>query len=707
MTAQPPTPESRRRLTRFNALRDWLSQRVLLKPPEPSAPSRSKALLVRCLLIFLIAVGVRLLHWQDQHVWIASGKTALGGVYKHYEREAERMINDRSLLFPREQAAEGDARMLLHPPGYAILLAAILKFSDDPQPALWFIQLVGDALAAVLVFLIAAELLPLLAALIGGLLVALSPHLAYYSLILTPDSLAALLLLAGVYLLVRATRRPRLATVICAGAAVGLSCWLRANAQALAPLLGLLMLLLFDRRRGWRYAAALLLATVAVIAPITIRNLLVFHRFIPISIMTGLNLAEGIGDYDQEGRLGMPRSDREARLKDVEWSGRSDYGNSLWFPDGIERDRVRWDRAAGVIRERPAWFIGVMFNRAGFMLRTNDSQRREFPFNTANVPVVATERGFAHAISTAADRQPLWMGLPVVVSLNNTILSHRLAVADAAQPVWSMLPNELISTGTVLSAGASAVMAADGHALELSGDGSAYGEQFTSAAIEVEKNTDYVLVLPARQTRGDMAIKVTSADRRIALASVAMSAAQDKRAVDPDEGETGASSSALFTAFQLPFATGNRTQIRLVISNNVASPAATGAEIGQAALFKAGATPATWTRLLRGVVRGIQRNLFTTSRLLPLVIIGLILLLLAGRWRVTLIVLAVPLYYLTAHSLFHTEYRYILGIHYFLFMLAGVTLAGLLTMIGAGARWLAAKARFKPGTSSRPANHRD
>ena len=161
------------------------------------------------------------------------------------------------------------------------------------------------------------------------------------------------------------------------------------------------------------------------------------------------------------------------------------------------------------------------------------------------------------------------------------------------------------------------------------------------------------------------------------------------------------------TAFQLPFATGNRAQIRLVLSNNSVALAAPVAEIGQAALYKMGATPATWTRLPRGVVRGIQRNLFTTNHLLPLVIIGLALLLLAGQWRVVWIVLAVPLYYLSVHSVVHTEYRYILGIHYFLFILAGVTLSGLLTMIGAGARLVSSKARFKFGAQGKPAKENE
>jgi len=685
MTYHSSAPESQGQFRHLNVLRDWLARRLLLTPSEGHAKPRAKAILISCLLIFFTAVGVRLLHWQDHQVWIVSGKDSLGGVYDRYYKEAERMIAEHRILFPREPPAEGDARMLVHPPGYAMLLAAILEFSDNPYPALWFIQIITDAIAAALVFLIAAELLPLMAALIGGMLVALSPHLAYYSLILSPDSLPVLPILIAVYLIVRATKRPRLSTMICAGAMIGLSCWLRANGLGLAPVFGLLVFLLFERGRRLRYVAALVLATVVVVAPITIRNLLVFHRFIPISIAAGLNLAEGIGNYDPEGKLGMPRSDREAHLKDVEWSGRSDYGGSLWVPDGIERDRMRWNRAVAVIRSRPAWFLGVMLRRADFMLHYNDSQPHEFPFNTAVVPVVAAERGFAHTISPSDNRHPLWRNLPVVVALNQGIIPQSLAVGDEAQPVWSMLPTEMMAQGSMQSAKATVAVASSGQALEITGDGSAYDDQFASAMIAVEKNTDYVLGLPVQLSRGDMAIKVTSADRHTTLALVSLSAAQNEAADAPGEDRPATPPFAFSTAIQLPFATGNCTQICLVLSNNAAAPVA---EIGQAALFKIGATPATWTHTPRAVVRNTQRNLFTTNHLLPLVILGLVLLLLAGQWRVVCIVLAVPLYYLSAHSVLSTEYRYILGIHYFLFILAGVTLSGLLTMIGAGARRL-------------------
>jgi hypothetical protein len=60
--------------------------------------------------------------------------------------------------------------------------------------------------------------------------------------------------------------------------------------------------------------------------------------------------------------------------------------------------------------------------------------------------------------------------------------------------------------------------------------------------------------------------------------------------------------------------------------------------------------------------------------MVALVIAGVILLALARHRRSLVILLAVPVYFLCTQSALHTEYRYILSIHYFLFIMAGVTL---------------------------------
>jgi Dolichyl-phosphate-mannose-protein mannosyltransferase len=395
-----------------------------------------------------------------------------------YWKETERILRDGRLLFPLEHPAPGDARMILHPPGYSIALAAIFKASGDYDSLLrstQLIQIVCDSVAAALVFLIAAELLPFAVAIIAGLLVAVSPHLSFYSLWLTPDSLAALPILAAVYLIIRGRNRPRVITAIAAGVMIGVSCWLRSNALLLAPFLAAVIVLVIEAEKRWRYSLLMVAATVVVISPITIRNWVVFHRFIPLSLASGLNLIQGIGEYDKEGRFGMPIRDPDADLKDVEWHGRPDYGQSLWNPDGIERDKYRFARGLEVVRSNPVWFAGVMLRRAIFMLRYNESGAHDWPVNTATVPVVSKAPG----------------------------------------------------------------------------------------------------------------------------------------------------------SFLL-------------------------------------------TRYARAVLRSLQRNLFRTYSMLPMVLVGMALLALGGRGKALMILLAAPVYYLCLHSAFSTEYRYVLAIHYFLFIAAAV-----------------------------------
>jgi peptidoglycan/LPS O-acetylase OafA/YrhL len=61
-----------------------------------------------------------------------------------------------------------------------------------------------------------------------------------------------------------------------------------------------------------------------------------------------------------------------------------------------------------------------------------------------------------------------------------------------------------------------------------------------------------------------------------------------------------------------------------------------------------------------------------TAIFLPLVLIGAGLLVHRRQFRSLAILLAVPFYYFCTQSALHTEYRYVLVIHYFLFVLAAL-----------------------------------
>lgn len=603
----------------------WLSEQLdeitqakvfgLSTPPPKFSPAQ---LLLICLLIFVAASSVRLLAWSDN--WRDVGKVQTY-VTSDYKRGARQLMsgNTRDFL--------GDLNNMGHPPGYPILLAGVFTVFNNSDTAVQFLQMICDAGAVLMVFLIALELLPGIAAIIAGMLAALSPQFAYHSVVLLPDSLAALPILLAVYFMLRALQRPRLLTFAFAGALVGLSCWLRANALLLAPFLAAAVILLQHRRslsprRRSLLATALLAGAVIVIAPITIKNFIVFHSFIPLSLGAGQTMLEGIADYDAEGKFNIPKTDLAIIRQEAEWYRRPDYAETLFGPDGIQRERRRIARGLAVIRSHPAWYAKVVLRRGMSSLRLD------------RVHIVHPDSPVSHSLE----------------SVNNM------------QLVWATSPGELINRGS-LSPQVETSLEAGGEMLRVIGDSSKYGAQVISTPIAVVPHNDYVLRAPFKLEQGRAIVRITGIDETDELASTD---------VEFVEGVPGAEQA--FNKLAIPFVSGNRTQVRLIFGNNASSPAPPVELIGRIELFNLGPSSYRWMHYPRLLVRALQK-LFITAVMLPLAILGVALLVGSGRWRVLVILLVVPCYYLSVQSLLHTERRYVLAIHYFLSIIVALTLA--------------------------------
>jgi hypothetical protein len=288
-----------------------------------------------------------------------------------------------------------------------------------------------------------------------------------------------------------------------------------------------------------------------------------------------------------------------------------------------------------------------MIKRAGFMLSYDKPNPPDWPFNTVAVPRMSAEPS---------------VGLSAFLSTD-------------VPPVAEITPTDMQVNGKLESSSARASFDQDG-SLQVTSDDSAFADQF-SVPIAVKKNTDYVIAVSSALIEGRAALKVTSSDRRIALASSIMNAESNQPSRKRRRSKQRVSDSQpliSMAAVQLAFASGNRTELRLVVSNNGTADERPIINVGEVRVFELGTTAYLWSRYPRAIIRGAQRNLFTTMRLLPCVLLGILLLALARRQRELSILLSVPLYYLCVQSALHTEYRYILAIHYFLFILAGTTL---------------------------------
>ena len=589
-------------------------------------PSPLPFTLVPVLLIFLAAFGVRLLALHDSRLEAARVQWAVAANYRH---SARLLAGGGAAAFFGASSPLADPDTLGHPPGYPLMLALVSRLAGAPdvassEDAARLVQIAGDAGAAALLFLLVAELLPFGAAVIAGLLAALAPQFTWNSVLPLPDTLAALFVLLAVCLVARAARRPRFMTVVLAGMSVGLSCWLRSNALLLAPFLAAAVLLSFGRERRGRYALLLVAGAVVVVAPLTIRNALVFGRFIPLSLGAGQTLLEGIADYDDEGRFGIPRTDLGIMRQEAAATGRADYAATLFGPDAVARERARLRRGFSVIASHPLWFASVMARRAVSMLRLERAR-------------------------LVSPRPPA---------------THAPEDAERAEAVWSQTPSGLSREGAPLAPRAVVSLAGDGAALRVVGDESKFGRQFTTAPVAVEAGTDYVFKVPVRVESGRMSVEVLSAEEE--------DAAHVSTVVETEEGKAAAEQPARVVA--LPFANAEAGRVRLVLTNAPSEPPRPVVEIvGEVKLHRLGPASLLWTRYPRLLVNAAQR-LFVTAVMLPPALVGLLLLARARERRALVLLLAVPVYYMCVQSALHTEYRYVLAIHYFLFALAAFAL---------------------------------
>ncbi len=171
----------------------------LCGPQQPKvnrlAPRRRLLILS---LIFLTALGVRLLNWHGSRKEVSAVQTS---VVLNYQQQA-RLIRENGLASLYDASSStSNPDLLGHPLGYPILLSLIHRIAPESDTATQLVQMMLDSLAAVIICLIAFELFPTAVGVISGLMAAFAPQFSWNSILLLPDSLAALPILLAVLLI--------------------------------------------------------------------------------------------------------------------------------------------------------------------------------------------------------------------------------------------------------------------------------------------------------------------------------------------------------------------------------------------------------------------------------------------------------------------------------------------------------------------------
>jgi Dolichyl-phosphate-mannose-protein mannosyltransferase len=320
--------------------------------------------------LFLFSFSVKSLHAVDLAPTLHTNEQLHAGMAGEYLRDAQSILRGHGLLIPDNQDPS-DTSLLVHAPGYPILLSGIYHLFGGSYFTVQVVQNLLASISVVMLFLIAGNLVSWPVGIVASFIAAVSHHFSYYSNVILPDSVCALPLLAAFYILIKARRARRggLWLYVLAGILIGISIWLRPNVLLLGPVMVCFLVVSSKRpRRMLRQAWVLAVISVLSVVPITIRNYLLYGEFVLVSANIGIVMWEGIGEASGD-RFGAVTNDVLVAQQEAQLYGDPRYAESWVMPDGIKRDRDRMSKSLSVIVNHPIWFAGSMLKRMAAMLK--------------------------------------------------------------------------------------------------------------------------------------------------------------------------------------------------------------------------------------------------------------------------------------------------------------------------------------------------
>lgn len=292
------------------------------------------------------------------------------GSYKVFDTRAQNILDGSEHSFLIEDPTRTD--LMQYPPAFPMSIAAIYALTGDRSShAVHRVIWVLDAFAVLLIVGIGVTAFGWKVGIAGGVLAAISPLLATTGVSPSSDPPTTWFVLASLWLLVAAARRASWRFALASGVVLGIACWFRVNPLFLAFFWAPALMLAV--REAWRVrlilSAAIIGGTILVVAPIAIRNVVVFREIALTGLNAGTNLWEGLGETEYGRSLGAPYGDEVmTEMERVEMGRPGDKSITPAWPDGIRRDRERARKSLAIIADNPVWYAGVMAGRMWGML---------------------------------------------------------------------------------------------------------------------------------------------------------------------------------------------------------------------------------------------------------------------------------------------------------------------------------------------------
>ena len=322
--------------------------------------------------ILTLAFAVRALTANFLRVHLNDPGWFPSGIYGLFDAPAQEWLDGRSSIFWIDDPSRTDKA--IYAPGYPLWLALVYKLSGSRSPAtVQNFQWVLDSFAVLLIVGVGVTAFGWRVGLWVGGIAALWPLLATYGAVPLADAPTSWIVLAATWMFLLAAKRRSIAWAIGAGALIGLSCWLRANAMLLIFFWAVAVLLFVraNLRRRLIMTGGVILGGLLLISPIIFRNAIAFHAFVPTGLGAGTNLLEGIGETERGAKeFGAPPNDSDV-VEQERLAAKIPTGTdfSLYYPDGIQRDRARTRQALAIIKQHPFWYAGAVMRRMAAIMK--------------------------------------------------------------------------------------------------------------------------------------------------------------------------------------------------------------------------------------------------------------------------------------------------------------------------------------------------
>lgn len=335
-------------------------------------PSQTRRRALTLFFILALAFTVRALTANFLRAHLNDPGWFPSGIYAAFDRQAQAGLDGRASFFWISDPSRTDAA--IYPPGYPLWLAFIYTVTGTRSPtAVQNVQWVLDAFSVLLIVGAGVTAFGWRTGLSAGGIAALWPLPALSGAAPLADAPTSWIVVGAAWMLLLAAKRRSVGWALGAGALVGVSCWLRANAMLLVFFWALALLLFVQAnwRRRVLLSTGVTLAAMLVIAPVVVRNVIAFHAFVPTGLGAGTNLWEGIGETERGAKeFGAAPNDRD--LVEQERAALNvppDAPFDLYYPDGIRRDRERTSKALAVIARHPFWYAGTVVHRMAAVLK--------------------------------------------------------------------------------------------------------------------------------------------------------------------------------------------------------------------------------------------------------------------------------------------------------------------------------------------------